>query len=187
VLAPGTLDVGDNDLVLTAMPAGTFDGTTYTGVAGLAASGRLTTSRPDAAAGLTALAVASASDVLDIASIETAAWSGQVVSGSSVLVRYTYAGDATLDGKINIADYGQIDFHVGNSGSVFGWFNGDFNYDGKINIDDYGIIDFNVVAQGPPLAASAFDVVAVPEPAAMSLLIPSAAVLTARLRRRRAR
>jgi hypothetical protein len=62
-------------------------------------------------------------------------------------VKFTWQGDANLDGKINVDDYGQIDFHVGSSGSVFGWFNGDFNYDGKINIDDYGVIDFAFAAQ----------------------------------------
>jgi hypothetical protein len=66
-------------------------------------------------------------------------------------VKYTYGGDANLDGKVNIDDYGRIDAHVGQSGSVFGWYNGDFNYDGKINIDDYGIIDSVIGAQGPVL------------------------------------
>ena len=67
--------------------------------------------------------------------------------GSDSVAMVTWGGDANLDGKINIDDYGQIDFNVSSSGSVFGWYNGDFNYDGKINIDDYGIIDFNVGAQ----------------------------------------
>ena len=51
----------------------------------------------------------------------------------------TWGGDANLDGKINIDDYGQIDFNVGSGGLVFGWFNGDFNYDGVIDATDYGI------------------------------------------------
>ncbi|MEO6434504.1 MAG: hypothetical protein ABIP55_01930, partial [Tepidisphaeraceae bacterium] len=70
---------------------------------------------------------------------------------TTILVKYTYAGDANLDGKINVDDYGQIDFNAGSSGSVFGYFNGDFNLDGKINIDDYGIIDFNVASQNEVL------------------------------------
>jgi hypothetical protein len=40
---------------------------------------------------------------------------------------------------------------VGQSGTVFGWYNGDFNFDGKINIDDYGLIDSVIGAQGPVL------------------------------------
>jgi hypothetical protein len=87
---------------------------------------------------------------------------------------YTYGGDANLDGKINVDDYGRIDFNV-NLGTS-GWYNGDFNYDGKINVDDYGIIDFNVGIQSSPFftaggaAGGADGVSPVPEPAALGLL-----------------
>jgi hypothetical protein len=47
---------------------------------------------------------------------------------------YTYGGDANLDGKITVDDYGRIDFNVGLG--TAGWYNGDFNYDGKITVDD---------------------------------------------------
>jgi prepilin-type processing-associated H-X9-DG protein len=76
-------------------------------------------------------------------------FAGRRVDATAILVKYTYAGDANLDGKINIDDYGRIDAHVGQSGLVFGWYNGDFNFNGKINIDDYGIIDSVIGAQGP--------------------------------------
>src|SRR5213075_1914282 len=81
---------------------------------------------------------------------ETALWGGQTITGTDTLVMFTYGGDANLDGKINVDDYGRIDLNapLGTSG----WFNGDFNYDGKINIDDYGIIDLNVGIQGAPFA-----------------------------------
>ena len=92
---------------------------------------------------------------------------------------YTYAGDANLDGQINIDDYGHIDTSVGIG--LTGWINGDFNYDGVINIDDYGIIDVNVGVQGAPfsteLAATApvarpeGVTAAVPEPAAFSSVV----------------
>jgi hypothetical protein len=65
---------------------------------------------------------------------------------------YTYGGDANLDGKITVDDYGRIDFNVGLG--TAGWFNGDFNYDDKITVDDYGIIDFNVGIQGAPFPTS---------------------------------
>ena len=67
-------------------------------------------------------------------------------------MKYTYAGDMNLDGKINVDDYGRIDFNVPLHNS--GWVNGDLNYDGKINVDDYGIIDFNIGIQGPPLGSA---------------------------------
>jgi hypothetical protein len=90
---------------------------------------------------------------------------------------YTYAGDANLDGKINIDDYGRIDGNVASSGSVFGWDKGDFNHDGKINIDDYGIIDGNINRQGavfPTAGGATFvaleGVAAIPEPFACLLI-----------------
>ena len=124
----------------------------------------------------TSIGIATAQQVKNLASAgDTAVWAGQTVSGSDTLVMYTYGGDANLDGKLNVDDYGRIDFNVGLPGAS-GWFNGDFNYDGKINVDDYGIIDFNVGIQGPPfpteLAATApvARLTAVPEPSAVIFL-----------------
>src|SRR5205807_4956598 len=123
----------------------------------------------------TTLGVASASQVKSINPGDTAVWNGQSVTGSDTLVMFTYAGDATLDGKINVDDYGRIDFNV-NLGTS-GWYNGDFNYDGKVNVDDYGIIDFNVGIQGAPLlnaeVAATLRVArlsAVPEPASSTTI-----------------
>jgi hypothetical protein len=67
---------------------------------------------------------------------------------------FTWSGDANLDGKINVDDYGRIDVNV-NLGTN-GYANADFNYDGKINIDDYGIIDSNIGIQGAPISTSVF-------------------------------
>src|SRR6185503_2068205 len=122
----------------------------------------------------TTLGVATASQVKSIATAATATWGGQTVTGSDTLVMYTYGGDANLDGKLTVDDYGRIDFNVGLGTS--GWFNGDFNYDGKITVDDYGIIDFNVGIQGTPfptgagVAGGLSGVSAVPEPATFSIL-----------------
>src|SRR5205807_2798786 len=101
---------------------------------------------------LTSIGVASAAQAKSIAATATAVWSGQTVTGSDTLVMYTYGGDANLDGKIDISDYGRIDFNIPLHTS--GWFNGDFNYDGKIDISDYGIIDFNIGIQGPPFSSA---------------------------------
>ena len=115
---------------------------------------------------------------------DNAVWGGQTVTGSDTLVMYTYGGDATLDGKINVDDYGRIDFNVNLGAS--GWYNGDFNYDGKINVDDYGIIDFNVGIQGPPLGgvANPSGLTAVPEPAVLApVLLGAIGMLKPRRRR----
>jgi len=68
------------------------------------------------------------------------------------LIKYTHGGDASLDGQINVDDYGPIDFNA--PLQLTAWWNGGFNDDGKINVDDYGIIDFNAGSagiQGSPL------------------------------------
>ncbi len=114
-------------------------------------------------------------------------------------MKYTYAGDANLDGVINGDDYSLIDngFNTGLSG----WQNGDFNYDGSISAADYSIIDNAFVMQsgtsnlsvsaGPAeMIASNTDQIAgssassVPEPGALSLLAIGAAGLLRRRRRR---
>ena len=126
---------------------------------GLLASGRnggtwngagIDTGMSDAAAGNTTLAIAEASQVFGIANTQTASFGGEAVDATSVLIKYTYGGDANLDGKFNIDDYVKID--TGIAAAVTGWSNGDFNYDGKVNIDDYVIIDSHVGTQGPPFS-----------------------------------
>ncbi|MCY2955065.1 MAG: carbohydrate-binding protein [Planctomycetota bacterium] len=84
-------------------------------------------------------------------------FAGQSVLVTDVLVKYTWDGDANLDGLINADDYFQID-----SGFITqkgGWYNGDFNYDNTVNADDYFLIDSAFIGQSGPLAASK------PEPA----------------------
>ncbi len=70
---------------------------------------------------------------------------------NDVLVRYTYFGDATLDGKVDGSDYSRID--SGYLSHLTGWVNGDFNYDGIINGSDYTLIDNAFNTQGAALAA----------------------------------
>jgi hypothetical protein len=76
---------------------------------------------------------------------------------SDILVKYTYYGDANLDGKVDGSDYSLIDnaylynkMHP--STPLTGWFNGDFNYDGVINGSDYTLIDNAFNTQGASLA-----------------------------------
>ncbi|MEA2735504.1 MAG: fibronectin-binding autotransporter adhesin, partial [Humisphaera sp.] len=186
------VDLHDNRLVTTTA-VGVASGGVYTGVAGMIQRGQnegtwtgpgLTSSAAAAAGGLTTLAVADASDVLDIGESETAAWSGQTVTGASTLVMYTYGGDANLDGFISGDDYSSIDFYVGTAAS--GYYFGDFNYDGIISGDDYSTIDFNFAAQGAPFptSASASSIVAVPEPSTCCFALLAAATLVRRRQRR---
>ena len=199
IASGGTLDVKDNDLVVRGGSLGTWDGgsNAYTGITGLIDAGRgdagnaqwngsgIVTSDTRAVNNnnFTSLGIATGAQALGLEGTDTATWSGQTVAADDVLVMFTYGGDATLDGKINIDDYGRIDGNVAQSGSVFGWFNGDFNYDGKINIDDYGIIDGNINQQGAPLSSAPLaDVTAVPEPASIGLLAACSLLLHRRRR-----
>jgi len=75
----------------------------------------------------------------------------ETVSTSDVEVRYTYYGDATLDGHVDGSDYSKIDNGFVNHLTGFG--NGDFNYDGVVDGSDYTLIDNAFNAQAASLAA----------------------------------
>jgi autotransporter-associated beta strand protein len=186
----GKIDLQDNKLI-TATTAGTWNGSSYSGVTGLIATGKGTGNLWDGATGIVtsqsnaigsnyhSIGVARASDVRPNTATETALWAGQTITGTDTLVMYTYGGDANLDGKINIDDYIKIDSGIATG--LTGWSNGDFNYDGKINIDDYTqFVDANIGTQGAQfptagglagdLGGGAIGVSAVPEPATLSIM-----------------
>ena len=200
------LDLMDNHLISTSS-IGTATAGVYNGVTGLIQTGRgtgswngssgiLTSQTVATTSNFNSIGVATGSEVKGIpfSSTATAVWAGQTVTGTDTLVMYTYGGDANLDGKINVDDYGRIDFAV--PLGIAGWSNGDFNYDGKINVDDYGIIDFNVGIQGTAfytsggseLPGTSAGLTAVPEPTGLSVIgVASAATLLSARRRVRRR
>ena len=113
---------------------------------------------------------------------------------ADILVRFTYYGDANLDGKVDGADYARIDagfLSQSTTTKLTGWYNGDFNYDGKVDASDYTLIDnaFNTQAApvgGSIVATSTGEVApaaAVPEPVTASLLGLAAVGFVARRRR----
>jgi hypothetical protein len=142
------LDVNSNKLITN----GTTGIWNYTNVTGMIQSGRggsswdgssgIITSQSIAVGGtFHTIGVATAPDAST--NKATGLWAGQTITGTDTLVMYTYGGDATLDGKLNVDDYIKIDSGI--AGGYTGWSNGDFNYDGKINIDDYTtVIDANI-------------------------------------------
>jgi hypothetical protein len=69
---------------------------------------------------------------------------------NDVLAKYTYYGDANLDGKVDGSDYSLID--NGYLTQSTGWYNGDFNYDGVVNGSDYTLIDNAFNSQGAQLS-----------------------------------
>jgi hypothetical protein len=126
-----------------------------------------------------------------------------------VLVKYTYYGDANLDGKVDGTDYSLIDASYLSedfvngvaTNPISGWYNGDFNYDGVVDGSDYTLIDnafnsqSNLVVNASEIAAPTAEIAtpgiavapgisAVPEPASLGLPGMTAAGLLGRRRRR---
>jgi hypothetical protein len=74
------------------------------------------------------------------------------VASTDVLLKYTYGGDANLNGVADGDDYFRIDsYFPQQSALTIGWLNGDFNYDGVVNGDDYFIIDSTFPEEGAQL------------------------------------
>lgn len=57
---------------------------------------------------------------------------------TTIFIRLTYLGDATLDGKVNIYDTHQLGVHWMGTGKS--WIHGDFNFDGVVNATDLGLL-----------------------------------------------
>jgi len=110
---------------------------------------------------------------------------GTAPGAGDILIKYTYCGDANLDGKVDASDYTRID--NGCLNHLTGWFNGDFNYDGIINGSDYTLIDNAFNTQGAQISAQTMVATAeieavtpVPEPALPSFVAIGAVWMLAR-------
>jgi hypothetical protein len=79
--------------------------------------------------------------------------------GAMSVIRYTFGGDANLDGVVNALDFNALASNFG--AGAADWTAGDFNYDGKVDSLDFQslAINFGVTSASSPLAA-----ILVPEP-----------------------
>ncbi|HEX8523548.1 MAG TPA: hypothetical protein VF669_14940 [Tepidisphaeraceae bacterium] len=99
--------------------------------------------------------------------------SGKTISPTAVAGRFTFIGDADLNGMVTPDDYGAVDSNLGQTDVPAGlaWLYGDYNFDGQVTPDDYLAIDSNLGnGESNPLAATgmrAMGSAAVPEPCGM--------------------
>ena len=146
----GTLDLGGNDMIVrggslsavTALARAGYAGGTWAGPAGLASSAAAANAAHLTALGLIANAATGGGSIY-------ATFDGVAVTPADVLVKYTYYGDANLDGHVDAADYTRTD--AGFLSAATGWVNGDFNYDGSVDGSDYTLIDNAFNAQSATL------------------------------------
>jgi hypothetical protein len=97
------------------------------------------------------------------------------------LVKYTFAGDANLDGMVDLLDLYALASHYNTAGDV--WTSGDFNYDGVTNVKDLTALAINWQAGvnaslSLSFAAALANVnLGVPEPGNLALLLLGGAIL----------
>src|SRR5207253_8811942 len=110
----------------------------------------------------------SAIGVVEASAIGVHAFGGRDVDSDALLVAYTLAGDANLDGTIDSLDFGRLATNFGRFQA--GWQGGDFNYDGRSNA-----LDFNVLASAfgavMPASSLAGQFTLAPEPGSSAAML----------------
>ncbi|HWB53880.1 MAG TPA: autotransporter-associated beta strand repeat-containing protein, partial [Tepidisphaeraceae bacterium] len=85
---------------------------------------------------------------------------GYVDTGTQIVIRYTWIGDANLNGVVDASDLAAMS-PGGNT-----WSSGDFNYDGVVNADDYSLLLLGIVYAHGDISTT------LPEPATFVFTLP---------------
>jgi hypothetical protein len=139
IAAATKLDLTNNVLVvrngtasgIQAQIAATYAAGAWTGTGGIASSAAATDPTDSTALGFASNA-----------SLNKTSFAGVTgLTNTAVIVKFTYSGDANLDGQVDIGDLGLLAGSWQQSGKS--WFDGDFSYDGAVNIGDLGLLAGN--------------------------------------------
>jgi fibronectin-binding autotransporter adhesin len=200
ITGTGRVDLTDNDMVIKSSTLAAVQAQITSGFNGGAWNGPGVNSSSAATEpqGRTALGY------VDNAELGAGTFSGVTgLTGTEILVKYTYYGDADISGVVDLDDFSQFLDGYQHQGTVTAtWLHGDFDYSGLVDLDDFSQFLFGYQNQGAPLAAlseavadasgvSSSDrafmqaaISAVPEPASLGVIGLAGLALLGRRRRR---
>jgi autotransporter-associated beta strand protein len=198
----GKLDLANNRLIddyTGGTPVASVRAMVAAGYAGGAWTGAGIQSSTAIANPTRALGYADASDVLAFANGATSdTFLGASVDKTTVLIRYTLAGDANLDGAVDFLDLSRLAQNYNVTDGTRTWAQGDYNYDGNVDFVDLAKLaqSYNTTLPGgapaiPAGAPAGFEAdlarafAEVPEPSALLAVLPGLALLALGRRRRK--
>jgi hypothetical protein len=143
----GRLDLTDEDMIIDyaiGYNLAALQARLASGYAGGAWNGQgINSSTAAAAGGATAVGYADSGAIF---SAFPATFAGQPVDATAILLKYTYYGDANLDGTVNLQDFNRLAANFGRSARH--WSHGDFNFSGNVNLADFNRLAGNFGRSG---------------------------------------
>lgn len=184
----GHLDLADHSMIVDyvmSSPLSTIQGYLASGYNGGAWNGL----------GIDSSAADSLTHALGVADnsvLHLSTFGGLSVSANAVLIKFTWYGDANLDGMVTAQDLGMLatNWQQPTNGA---WTGGDFNYDGRVDIRDLYLLAVNWQhgvgaplgqSLGAALASFGLSTEAVPEPSTLGIFASIFIVATTRRIRR---
>ncbi|HEY4261102.1 MAG TPA: hypothetical protein VGM98_13110, partial [Schlesneria sp.] len=176
----GTLDLGSNHLVINysgASPLATIESEVISGFhnGDFNGPGIRSSSASFSGAHPTAVGYAEASAVG-----LTSGFNGVATDADTILLRFTSAGDADLNGTVDTDDFTRLGQNFNAAGAL--WSQGDFNYDGTVNALDVNLLATNF---GQTMPAEPALGALVPEPTTLALCTVAIVALPRRRTSRR--